>query len=427
MASKTRNELSLAQRVAVIEHSRKNPTHGSRKLAEHFQCGRTQIQSILKNKDAIMAEYEADSIPSSRKRHRPSAFDDINEAMYKWYSLARQRSVPVSGPMLQEEARLMAQKLDHAEGFKASNGWLESFKKRHNIRQFTISGESADVSEETVQDWYEKLNVLMDGYKAEDIWNADETGCFYRALPDKTLSDMNKQCKGGKKAKERVTVCLFANAHGEKELPIVIGRAANPRCFKGIRNPKMPGGIPYYSNAKAWMTTDIMTSILSSLNRRLIRKNRHILLLLDNATSHDSNLKDKFSNIKIVFLPKNTTSKLQPLDAGVIKNFKVHYRRLLLQHTLSCINESDLSTSSIVKTINILMAIRWIRQAWDEVKPETIMNCFRHCGALPPQNCEQEDSLMLVEDLELEEVADTEEDTYLQQLVSQFDPNTTIL
>ena len=68
-----------------------------------------------------MAEYEADSIPSSRKRHRPSAFDDTNEAMYKWYSLARQRNVPVSGPMLQEEARLMAQKLDHAEGFKASN------------------------------------------------------------------------------------------------------------------------------------------------------------------------------------------------------------------------------------------------------------------------------------------------------------------
>ena len=30
--------------------------------------------------------------------------------------------------------------------FKASNGWLDSFKKRHNIRQFTVSGEAADVS-----------------------------------------------------------------------------------------------------------------------------------------------------------------------------------------------------------------------------------------------------------------------------------------
>ena len=108
-----------------------------------------------------MEEYEADLTPS-RKRHRPSAFDDINEAMFKWYSLAQQRNVPVSGPVLQEEALLMTQKIGH-EGFKASNGWLESFKKRHNIRQFTISGESADVSEETVQDWYEKLNVLMDG------------------------------------------------------------------------------------------------------------------------------------------------------------------------------------------------------------------------------------------------------------------------
>ena len=92
--------------------------------------------------------------PGHRKRHRNSSVQDVDEAMYKWFCLARQRSVPISGPMIQEEARLVAEEMGHP-GFKASNGWLSTFKKRHNIRQFTVSGEAADVEQETVEGWHE--------------------------------------------------------------------------------------------------------------------------------------------------------------------------------------------------------------------------------------------------------------------------------
>ena len=61
---------------------------------------------------------------------------------------------------------------------------------------------------------------------------------------------------------------------------------------------------------------------------------------------------------KVVFLPINTTSKLQPLDVGIIKNFKCHYRKLLLNHVLSQIDGSSLSASEIVKSVNVLTAIR---------------------------------------------------------------------
>lgn len=104
-----------------------------------------------------------------------------------------------------------------------------------------------------------------------------------------------------------------------------------------------------------------MTSVLTDLNRQLVSQRRKILLLMDTVTSHDPALKERFSNIKFVFLPKNTTSRLHPLDAGIIKNFKEQYRRLLLQHTLAQIDGSDLTASTIVKSINVLMAIRWIK------------------------------------------------------------------
>ena len=47
-----------------------------------------------------------------------------------------------------------------------------------------------------------------------------------------------------------------------------------------------------------------LNNILTAVNRRLKKESRSILLLLDNVSSHDSKLQCKFSNIKVVFLPK---------------------------------------------------------------------------------------------------------------------------
>ena len=45
-------------------------------------------------------------------------------------------------------------------------------------------------------------------------------------------------------------------------------------------------------------------------------------------------------HIKRVYLPANTTSKLQPLDQGVINNFKVYYRKEVVQHEVNCMEEN---------------------------------------------------------------------------------------
>ena len=41
---------------------------------------------------------------------------------------------------------------------------------------------------------------------------------------------------------------------------------------------------------------------------------RKVLLLIDNASSHYVSYQSR--NVKVMFLPPNMTSKIQPLDAG---------------------------------------------------------------------------------------------------------------
>ena len=67
--------------------------------------------------------------------------------------------------------------------------------------------------------------------------------------------------------------------------------------------------------------------------------NRHLLLLLDNSSGHGTFDKGAFSNVTIEYLPPNTTSQLQPMDAGVIRNLKLHYKVSLFNSLLQLLNE----------------------------------------------------------------------------------------
>ena len=190
----------------------------------------------------------------------------------------------------------------------------------------------------------------------------DESGAFWKALPDKSLTEKKKRCRGGKQANQRVTGAFFVNAAGEKEPLIVIGKRKTPRCFRKLRDQSRPAGCYYFANSKAWMQSELMIRILQTLNTRMKNAGRNIILFLDNAPCHPRELIIMFSNIKVAFLPKNTTLRTQCLDAGVIKNWKVKFRKKLLQYVCSQTGRTNVhkKASDIVKSIDLLKAIRWM-------------------------------------------------------------------
>ena len=66
-------------------------------------------------------------------------------------------------------------------------GGCIGLKARHNIRQHKISGESDSVNTLETQVWLDKVfPSLIDGHDPSCIYNTDETGLFYKMLPEYT-------------------------------------------------------------------------------------------------------------------------------------------------------------------------------------------------------------------------------------------------
>ena len=99
-----------------------------------------------------------------------------------------------------------------------------------------------------------------------------------------------------------------------------------------------------------------MTNILESLNRRLQLKQRKVILFMDDAPCYPASLQHELSNIIMVFLPKNTTSKTQPLHSGIIASWKCRYKKRLLRHVCNKVDGSN-SASDNVKSVDLLMSI----------------------------------------------------------------------
>jgi hypothetical protein len=103
---------------------------------------------------------------------------EINEVVWEWFMNARSKNIHISGPMVESEALAVAKSFGYDQ-FKASTGWSDSFKKRHNIAWNRVCGESKDVDESVVSEYKPKLLELISPCEPKNIYSADETDCFF--------------------------------------------------------------------------------------------------------------------------------------------------------------------------------------------------------------------------------------------------------
>lgn len=379
--SRKRKALSLKDKIEILKEFDRSAGLTKVELAKKLDIPVSTLKTIVYDRKKIEDRAAAcGSFASKKLRVQEGKFPEVEDILITFLTQCRASNIPVSGPLLMEKAQEIAVKLN-VKGACFSTGWLHKFKMRHGISSQVISGESKDAPDETVDEWFKNLPSKIDGYQLKNIYNVDETGLFYNLMPARTLAFKGDNCHGGKKSKDRLTVLLCANADGsDKMTPLIIGKSQKPRCFKNVKT--LP--VSYDANKTAWMTANIFIEWLKKIDKDMKKQKRKILLFMDQSTAHPQET-DFLQNVKVVFFPPNCTSKLQPLDLGIIKNLKVHYRKRLIQHALQSI-----TTGNIHKKVNVLQAINMISLAWNQVKSKTIKNCFIKGGFPDPKQDERD-------------------------------------
>ncbi|XP_060870227.1 tigger transposable element-derived protein 4-like [Metopolophium dirhodum] len=287
MSNKRRRCFTIVEKVKIIERLESGVSN--KDICQELGISQSTLSIIWKSKYQIKSVFQ-------------TLIKDYNVANIK-------TSIRLSWNEKATEFGKRFNKFD----FQCSSSWITRFRQRHNIVFGKISGESSSVPVGVSENWLEHVwPNLRKNYTDCDIYNADETGLFYRLTPSQTLRFKGETCSD------------------------VIGKSKTPRCFKNVKNLT----VDYKSNKKAWMTGDIFSGWLKEWDKQLAKEKRHILLTIDNCPAHPP---VQFEFIKLVLLPPNTTSVLQPMD-------------------------------------QVLDAILMISDAWNDFSTTTIRNCFHHAG-----------------------------------------------
>lgn len=388
-----RKDFTLKDKIDILTQIKTYPKNTSvRELEKITKIPKSTISRFLNEEKQLYNEWMLqEGKLTTPKRKRDGKEPNVEEALDQWFSLVSNRGVCISGPILKAKAEELAKKFQ-INDFLATDGWLSRWKVRRNIKFKKIHGEKSGANYKGAEEWKKKLlPVYLKTYNPDDIYNADETGLYFRATPDGSLCYKHIALSGYKKCLDRITVLCCTNMSGSDKLKLlIIGKASKPRCFKGLRIESLP--VKYYANKNAWMTSEIFRNWLTDWDFNLQHEQRKILLLVDNCTAHPH--LDNLKNIQLEYLPTNTTSLVQPMDMGIIKNLKTLYRTKLVNYILDCIDEnlftSNTTAMEISSKISILQAIHFVADSWRALKISTIQNCFSLCGLKVKDNTEPE-------------------------------------
>lgn len=361
-------------------------------LTSTYFLEKSTICTIIKNKKKLKKEVtQACPLQSTRIRNKeiPSIISRLENLLSAWITDQTQRlNIPMTQRVICAKAISLFNTLKSKYGdecletFVASNGWFFRYKNRAGWHNVKIQGESASADHDAAKSFPDELKRVIDTYHytPSQIFNVDETGLFWKRMPSRSyIAKEESSMPGFKVAKDRLTLLLGGNASGDCKLkPMLVYRFENPRAFKGVVKSTLP--IIWKVNKKAWVTASLFEDWFSNYfvpeAKKYCEEKEipfNILLILDNAPGHPPSLQHSHPNVRLIFLPPNTTSLLQPMDQGVIATFKAHYLGTTFERLINAIDtEGGPTLKEFWKSFNILHAIRLISEAWAKISEKNM-------------------------------------------------------
>ena len=366
-AQSKRKNISLSVKREVIR--KKDGGMGNSAIGRAMGLHESTVRCILRKREEILKcinAYGTGALDNRVRSYDCSELVKTERFLALWISRKESEGVPLDKRVIIDQAKKFFECICRKEGkipsgFKASSGWLYNFLKRKGIRNVKLTGESHSADELAALAFPEILEGIMEdgGYHADDVYNMDEAGLIYKKMPGSTFLAKNaQQARGRKMDKSRLTLALCVNMSGtHKVKPCVVHTAKRPHCFHNVRNmDDLP--VFWRKAPKGWMRSDVMKDWLLNCFVPEVKKkcqedgrSFNVLLLLDNCSSHPSWLQDIHPNVRIEFLPPNTTSLIQPLDQEIIACVKAKYHQSVFERMRKA-TASDVELQQILEEEN---------------------------------------------------------------------------
>ncbi|CAI6007816.1 unnamed protein product [Closterium sp. NIES-65] len=93
----------------------------------------------------------------------------------------------------------------------------------------------------------------------------------------------------------------------------------------------------------------------------------------------------KMTNVRIIYLPANTTTFVQPLDQGLIACFKMRFRQLRVAELIKVFDEGTSGAELRRSKPGARLTVTWIGDSVKSIDASTIQRCFWRTGCLPDQ------------------------------------------
>ncbi|CAK5279727.1 unnamed protein product [Mycena citricolor] len=196
-----RKNLTNYDWLQVIQYAEKNPGTKQKAVMEFFASrsnaeggklfftqGALSKHLNPEKKAALLKLAAENSAALSLKRERVVTSPEVDRGLGLWALDMEQKNRAVTGAMLIEQRKRLEIALNVPEERRLrGTGWLESFKKAHGLSERRRHGEAGSVDLAAVEVERKRLVRLTSRYAPENIWNADETTHYRRALAIRAL------------------------------------------------------------------------------------------------------------------------------------------------------------------------------------------------------------------------------------------------
>ena len=224
-AKRLQVSLTAAKKKAICQYKQSHPKDSYESMQGHFlaewglRVGMSTIGDIWWERTKWLTKEDNDTFA----RSSGPKYQQLEEALWLWFSQVRAQALPVSDLMLKTQAMSFGEKMG-ITGLTYSNGWLQRFKQRHSISSFKFEGEAASANMQEVDSGRAELRELLKNYDIKDVYSMDETGLFYCLTPSSTHAT-GPVC-GKKKSKDYI--CTSGSGTDKLKL-LIIGKSKRPR------------------------------------------------------------------------------------------------------------------------------------------------------------------------------------------------------